>query len=163
MIHCHLLFQLSYPLGVSLRQEHVNRRAARAGRDLDEPGPEAEGETGRACDRSDARMQALLRRAAKIATECPAGADRANENERRLANPAHEIAWAAKLDPRSQEQHVVRASKHPKKFLLRRGRANCVRLQAKNSPNCQRKRTSHGGIAKTILKFACNAIKHDVT
>jgi len=43
-------------------------------------------------------MQALLRRWAKIATECPAGADRANENERRLANPAYEIARATKLD-----------------------------------------------------------------
>src|SRR5262245_43744483 len=121
MIHCHLLFQLSYPRmwyrafwGSStcfVRQEHVNRRAARAGRDLDEPGPEAEGETGRACDRSDARMQALSRRSAKFATECPAGADRANENERRLANPAHEIARAAKLDPaRRSSMWLARAN-----------------------------------------------------
>ena len=100
----------------------MNRRAARAGRDLDEPGPEAEGETGRACDRSDARMQEISRRRDKIAMECPAGADRANENERRLANPAHEIASG-----RRGWRHVARAargsSEHtPEKFFLLRSR-----------------------------------------
>src|SRR5262245_66130881 len=139
MSHCHLLFQLSYPrmwyrafLGSStcfVSAEHVHRSAARASRDLDEPEPKPK-RSGRACERNRIRMQALSRRSAKIATECPAGADRANENERRLANPAHEIARAA-AGPRSQEQHVARASKHLKKFLLRRGRANCVRCKRK--------------------------------